>query len=259
MDNFIKTINFNIQTYIYSKKILATVGVGLFSMFTILILFYFSFNGNTPINQRGVGYFNSLCEISTLIFYFTFNFSILLLCYVIQNIELDNSLELKFLLLPAPAIYFYFSRLFIIITIVLIFTFFYLTMSYFLLHYRADYLKSNNSNYYFFLYIGYLNQLLISSFGYIVIVVLLSFYIKNLIIGFCQIFICFLLSFSPDFFFLPSSFGYKNFRHYATINLYPDSILKNESNHWVFYSTTIFILVCLSIGYRIIRFYSKSK
>jgi len=192
--------------------------------------------------------------MTTIVFYSIFNFSVLFCAYIFQEIETESNFEIKTYIFPITFIHFFFSRLTIIIFLTFIFGVIYLIACNLLLFTRFSIPKSFNLSDYMKVFIVYWRAFFLASFGYISIVVLSSFYIKKSIIGFIVIFVCYMLSFFKEFSILPFSFAYNNLRILDTLNLYPESFLKNESNNYLLYSNIIVLIVIVVVYFNIIKY-----
>lgn len=203
----------------------------------------------TSVTSSPKGLGKLLVEFSISIYYFTLSLLILILPYLCQDLEYQNGFNIKYLSLPIHSENYYFSRLFFVLISLVIYTILYLLICYLLFFLMKD----SSMMKYYLLCFKYLYKLLIPSFGYVALVVLGSFYSKNLILGFAQLLICFLLSYIPELSFLPSSYGYNNLKYFITINLYPNSILKYDNISFEPWGIGLFFVICFLVRFRLVK------
>lgn len=247
MNNLLKLVDFNLNVYQRNKKLKFFFAIGILFMAFLLIQLFTSVNLSSKDSGR------LLAEFSANIYYFTLNFLILMVPYLLQDIEQQNWFGVKYLSLPIYPENYYFSRLFLVLISLIVFTIFYMLICYLLFFL----VKDSTMMKYYFLSFKYIYKLLIPSFGYVALVVLGSFYTKNLILGFAQLLICFFLSYIPELFFLPSSYGYNNLRYFITITLYPNSILNYDKISFEFWGISLFFVICFLVRCHFIKIYKN--
>lgn len=204
---------------------------------TIVLCFMVVYIISTSLNQSNKAIWGySFMSYSSTIVNFLISTIILFLAYFFQSLDTQNRFDVLRKSLPVPFFDVILGRLITILILVasvwIVYAFAVcVVLSKFgyknILSYLSDYILIPQS----------------ANILYIVIVVVLSFYLKNWIWGFFQLFFCNILAFFKIMMILPSSFAIQTINPINTLNLFPDTDLVQVP---IFYIVSP-ILSCLLI------------